>query len=162
MRRIALVLSLLASAAFAGAEDVTKVATGLYAKLDAAELHKDTGAFEKAARQRITADYRDIDTKGKSHTFNEALSSLKQGLAMFDKVTESTSKITKVDKKPNIATITVHEELSAYLKGPDGKQHLIKLVSTNKDVWKLVGKQWRYASSTELTETTTMDGTKIS
>jgi ketosteroid isomerase-like protein len=156
MKRI-LVAAILAVGIVAVQADAKEDLQKLYNSLAAAVKKKDA----KACLGFLTADYKDIDIKGKAQTRKEFEKTIKDQFAQPVTVSKFEITVTKVMAKgadleaENTAKMAVSITLS------DKKVHKLEQTSTSRDTWTKVNGKWLLKTSKTLTQKKLLDGKEI-
>lgn len=119
---------------------------------------KDIDGFAKFARPWITADFKHVEN-GKSMTFDQMITEMKNGMGQLGKIRSVSTKIIKFKKTATMAYVTTqHSMMGETAPGPDKKVHVMGFVGTSEDVYRKEGGKWKMASMTWGKQTMTMDG----
>ncbi len=120
-------------------------------------MKKDIEGFKKIVKGGVTPDFK-YSEGGPSMGFDEMVAGMKQGFAMYSKITKTTTKLVSVKEKGNDGTAVEKHTMVGMMMGPDKKSHKVVFAGTSDETYKKVGKKWLMASMTMKTDKMTMDG----
>ena len=123
-----------------------------------AMMKKDINQFSKVVKGGVTSDFK-YSEDGRSMTFDQMLAGMKQGFAMYSKITKADTKLVKVSEKGMMGTaVETHTMEGMAMMPNDKKPHKIVFVGTSNETYKKINGKWKMASMAMKTTKMTMDG----
>ncbi|MHB8635499.1 MAG: nuclear transport factor 2 family protein [Fimbriimonadaceae bacterium] len=151
------VVALVAVAVAANAATLRATATRLNRLASIALQHKDARAVDAAFRPCVTPGFKSIQD-GNSMTYAQWITQLKQSLTSVGRVNSVRAKLLSCKEHGKSGITTNYTAMKATFAGKGNKTHVIVITSKSKDVWVKVGGNWKMSSTTQISQSLTMDG----
>jgi len=157
MKARALLFVLVATAAMANAQSLKSQIHKMNGPISKVMMKKDIDGFKKIVQNSVTPDFK-YSEDGRSMSFDQMVDGMKQGFAMYSKVTSAKTKVVSVKEKGNDGTAVEQHTMKGITMGPDKKSHKVVFVGTSNETYKKVNGKWLMATMEMKTDKLTMDG----
>ena len=157
MRRLALVLAILALCAIAGADALRSQIDATTAAVHAAIMNRDIDAYAKAVKDCVTKDFKCTE-KGKTGSIDLLVAEMKQ---VFDAIPQTTSEeaiLLSLVKKSYSATGTTEHKIKGVSTDENGDTHKVAFYGTSVETYRKVKGKWLVSKIAWRTRQMTMDG----
>ena len=122
-----------------------------------AMMRKDIEGFKKIVKGATTPDFK-YSEGGPAMGFDDMIQGMKQGFAMYSKITKAETKLVSVKEKGTEGSSVEKHTMVGMMMGPDKKSHKVAFMGTSNSTYKKVNGKWLMASMNMKTDKMTMDG----
>ena len=137
--------------------DTAQQALGADYKLDCTAALDPTDANLTAAFGLLSADFVNVDFKGKKTQRDEFVATAKQQIKMLHITTCDNTMASATAPDANTIVVVIAGKLAGQLQAPDGS-HDFDATSKVEDTWKLANGTWQQSQSKELSNLLKVDG----
>ena len=157
MKARSLIFVLLAAAAMANAQSLKSAIHKVDGPVCRAMMKKDIKGFEKIVKPAVTPDFK-YSEGGPAMGFDEMIAGMKQGFAMYSKITKAQTKLVSVKENGSMGSSVEKHTMVGMMMGPDKKSHKVVFAGTSNSTYKKVNGKWLMATMNMKTDKMTMDG----
>jgi hypothetical protein len=157
MKAVAFALTLVALTGACYAQSLKSQIKAMNKPIRAAMMKKDIDGFAKVVKGGITPDFK-YSENGQAMSFDQMLDGMKQGFAMYSKITKADTHLVKVSEKGAMGSAIEKHVMEGTGMGPDKKAHKMAFMGTSIETYKKVKGKWMMASMNMKTDKMTMDG----